>query len=259
MRRTVRVRVFHDPPSAALAAAERIVRVSDAAVRQRGRFAIAVSGGRTPEPLFRALARVPDGPQRWPSWQLFCCDERCVPPDDDRSNLGLARRRWLEPADFPPGNVHPVDTSLPAEEAARRYDAQLRAFFRAMTEATFDVVVLGIGPDGHTASLFPGSSTLEVADRWAVAEPNPALPPRVARVTLTLEALGRARTAVFLVCGSDKRAVVATLLARTGPGSLPLPAARVRPSETTEWFLDREAAPEGLEPGTDRAFPGADG
>ena len=247
------VRVLDEPESTARAGGPPHRRAGRAARRPRGRFVIAFSGGRTPVPLFRALADLSDGPRRWASWELFCCDERCVPRDDERSNLGLARELWLEPSRFPSANVHPVETSGPPEEAARRYDAQLRTFFGTRPGPTFDAVVLGVGPDGHTASLFPGSSTLGVTGRWAVAELTPQMPPPVPRVTLTLEALGRARTAVFLVCGSDKRAALAQILLRRRPppATAPLPAARVVAVDTTEWFIDRAAAPPGAGPGTD--------
>lgn len=239
------VRVLPDATAAGRAVAERLIALSDAP-RAPGRdFLVAISGGRTPEPMFRALAGRADGSRRWPVWQLFWCDERLVPPDDPRSNFGVVRRLWIDPAGFPPGHVHPVGTGTSAEEAARRYEGALRAFFERADAATFDAVVLGVGPDGHTASLFPGAASLDVTDRWVVAEPRPTQPPDVPRVTLTLEAIARARTAIFLVCGPDKRAALSRLLVppdRT-PGAEALPAARVTARESVEWFLDRDAEP----------------
>ena len=236
------VHVAPDAAEAAAAVAERLVRLSDGARARRGSFGVAVSGGRTPEALFRELAGRADGPTLWPDWQLFCVDERLVPPDDPRSNLGLARRLWLAPAGFPEENVHPIPTDVPPEEAARRYEATLRTFFGRSGRSTFDAVVLGVGVDGHTASLFPGAPTLDARDRWVVAEPRPAQPPEVPRITLTLEALGHARTAIFLVCGTEKREVLARLLPGTPAPRSDLPAARVAPSESVEWFVDRDAA-----------------
>ncbi len=240
---TPTVRVLDDAETAAIAAAERLRELARVALQRRSRFTLAVSGGRTPEPMFRALASGPAGLESWSSWQLFWCDERLVPPEDPRSNFGLARRLWLAPAGFPAENARPIRTDLPAGPAADAYDAVLRSFFGAASSPTFDAVVLGLGPDGHTASLFPGSPSLDVTDRSVVAEPNPGQPPFVPRVTLTLEALGRARTALFLVTGADKRGPLARILGRAGTSpDVTLPAARVRALESVEWFLDRGAA-----------------
>ena len=239
------VRVLDDPAAAAEAAAERLLGLADAALHERGRFVLAASGGRTPEPLYALLGRRRSGS---PSWHLFLCDERLVPTEDPRSNLGLLRRLWLGPADFPDRGVHGVDTSALPDAAATRYDRTLREFFGPGPGPTFDVALLGIGPDGHTASLFPGSPTLTVRDRWAVAEPSPGLDPQVARVTLTLPALARARHALFLVAGADKRSAIDHIL---GGGAAPtasaLPAALVASVGPVEWFLDRPAAG-GLQP-----------
>jgi 6-phosphogluconolactonase len=238
------VRIHSGPEAAARAVADRLLELADTATARRGRFVLAVSGGRTPEPLFRALAELTDGPRRWPSWQLFLCDERVVPPEDPRSNYGLVRRLWLEPAGFPAANVHPIETSVPADEGAGRYERTLREFFPASEPATFDAVVLGIGPDGHTASLFPGASCLGEGGRWAAAEWSPSMAPHVPRVTLTLEGLGHARRAIFLVTGSDKRPAMGQILSRSGGAELP--AAKVDALESVEWHLDRDASPPGL-------------
>jgi 6-phosphogluconolactonase len=239
------VHILADPLRAAEATADRLLALAETALRERGRFVLAVSGGRTPEPLYALLGRRRSGS---PNWHLFLCDERLVPPEDPRSNLGLVRRLWLGPARFPEASVHAVETGLPADEAAERYNAALRAFFGVGPGPTFDLLLLGIGPDGHTASLFPGSPSLAERDRWAVAEKAPALDPAVARVTLTLPALSRARTALFLVSGADKQSSVARILGggEPGPSSL-LPAARISCAGPVEWFLDRRAAG-GLSP-----------
>ncbi len=234
------VQVLPDAATAAQAATDRILQLANAAIDRRGLFSVGLSGGRTPEPVFRALAALPDGARRWPSWYVFQCDERWVPEDDARSNLGLARRLWLAPSEFPEDHVRSVTTRVPPEAAARRYEGELRGFF-AGAPATFDAAVLGLGPDGHTASLFPGSATLDGGGRWVVAEPHPALPPDVPRVTLTLEALGRVRTAVFLVTGPEKREAVARVLGPDGPVPA-LPGARVTAQDGVEWYLDRDAA-----------------
>jgi len=239
-----RLRIFPTAIAAAEAAAQRVRELAASSRAHRGEFALAVSGGRTPEPMFTALASEGSGPGSWERWQLFWCDERLVAPDDPRSNFGLARRLWLRPGHFPPAQAHPVPTTGPAEEMAADYDQLLRKGRDGTVRHALDVVVLGVGPDGHTASLFPGSPTLACQDRWAVAEPRPTLPPHVPRVTLTLEALHHARVAIFLVCGADKREAVRRTLRATAEGAgAVLPAARVAPSESNEWFVDRDAAP----------------
>jgi 6-phosphogluconolactonase len=239
------VRVLPDPAAVAQAVVGRLEQLAKTAGRERGRFTLAVSGGHTPEPMFRALAGQMGVGRRWDDWQLFWCDERLVPTDDSRSNFGLARRLWLVPAGFPPSNAHPVDTALPEEEAAGRYDALLRELLDPGGGTTFDAVVLGVGPDGHTASLFPAAATLEVADRWVVADGHPAQPPWVPRVTLTLEALGRARVAIFVACGEGKRRPLSEILAPSPgrAGRSTLPAGRVTARDSVEWYLDRAAAP----------------
>jgi 6-phosphogluconolactonase len=237
------VRVLPDAGAAARAVAERLRAIAAEATRRSGRCRVAISGGRTPGPMFDALAATPGGAAAWSAWQLYWCDERIVAPEDPRSNFGLARQRWLAPARFPEANVHRIPTDSTAERAAEAYERTLRAHFPSGKAPTFDAVVLGMGPDGHTASLFPGSPNLDVVDRWVVAEPRPGQPPPVPRVTLTLEGLARARVAVFLVAGADKRAALARVLGAAGtPAGPRLPAARVRAVESVEWFVDRDAA-----------------
>lgn len=239
------VRVHADPASAARAVAERLVALASDRRARGERFRLAVSGGRTPEPMFRALASSPGGSERWRDWDVFWCDERLVPATDPRSNFGMARRLWLGPAEVPSANVHPVDTSRSLEAAAQGYETELRAFFGAGPATTFEAVVLGVGPDGHTASLFPGAASLRARGRWVVGEPRPRQPPRVPRVTLTLAGLAPARHALFLACGSEKRAVLARILDRPPAGgrAAALPAGRVRGVDSTEWYLDRDATP----------------
>lgn len=241
------VTVHSDPVSAAHALAERLVALAERARTRAGRFAVAVSGGTTPEPMFRALAAGAAGNRRWDDWHVFWADERAVPPTDPRSNVGAARRLWLAPAAVPPEHVHPIRADGALDAVAERYDAELRGFFGAAGGAattTFDAVVLGVGPDGHTASLFPGAASLDETSRWVVGEAHPGAPPLVSRVTLTLPAIGRARTVLFLVCGAEKRAVVERIFAdpRRGSRRAALPAARVTAQESVEWHLDQAAA-----------------
>lgn len=243
--------VHADAEAGGRAVAERIFELAAAAVRARGGFTIAVSGGRSPETMFRAFAARRAGAADGEPWTVLWCDERMVPPDDLRSNFGLARRLWLAPARVPAERILPVPTGLPAGEAADLYDGLLRERFAAGPPSSrprqgFDVAVLGLGPDGHTASLFPGRPSLAVVDRWSVAETSPTQEPRVPRVTLTLEAIRHARHAIFLVWGAEKRPVLSSLFSDDGSvGARDLPAARVRAQDSVEWHVDRSAWPTG--------------
>jgi 6-phosphogluconolactonase len=236
------VRVLPDPERLAAAAAEEFVRAALAATGERGRFAVAVSGGSTPLRLFRLLARrghlTPPGPLPWPAIHWFWVDERAVPAEDPQSNYG-AWRAALAGAPVGEARIHRVAGELAAEDAAERYDSELRAWFgHALSWPRFDLVLLGMGNDGHTASLFPGSEALAEAERWAVA---PRIhPPGPARVTLTLPAINAARRVVFLVSGDEKAETLRRVLDEPAAG---LPAQAVRPADgELTWLVDAAAA-----------------
>ena len=198
------------------------------AIEERGAASLALSGGGTPRRTFELLAgnaAMTDG--HWSRVHVFWCDERCVPPEAPQSNFGMARRHLLDRLPGPGPALHRIHGELDdAEAAAERYEAELRAFFGGPTR--FDVCHLGMGPDGHTASLFPGRS-LAVRGRLAVAEAEPGMEPFVPRVTLTLEAVNASRAVLFLAGG--KRDVLARIEAGAD-----LPAALVRPREEPVWF-----------------------
>jgi 6-phosphogluconolactonase len=190
-----------------LAAAFLAERAADA-VAARGRFVVALAGGSTPAALYTLLAspawqpRVP-----WGRTQVFWGDERLVPPDDPRSNGGLAQQALLRHVMVPPEQVHRVPVELGDGDAvAARYESELRACFTPATEdlPRLDLVLLGMGSDGHTASLFPASSALSEQRRLVVATPPGTLPPPAERVTFTLPLLNAARAIAFLVSGADK-------------------------------------------------------
>lgn len=246
---TARVERFAGLPEASAALAQRVVEASLEATARSGRFTLAVSGGKTPEGLFHLLG----GPRRpevpWGATHLFWVDERAVPPEDPRSNFGATVGPLLGAGQLPPDRVHRIRGELadPAT-AAGEYEGTLRRLLAtppAEPPATFDLVLLGIGPDGHTASLFPGSPALEVRDRWTAAVPAPAVDPRVPRVTLTLPAINAAREVAFLVSGADKADALASILSAPPGAAVGLPAGRVRPRERLTWFTDRLAAPRG--------------
>lgn len=232
---SAKVEVLADKPALCRRAAELFAERLEAAVAERGRFAVGLSGGATPLDLFDLLARPPyRGRLPWSKAHFFWVDERCVPPDDLRSSFGAAKASLLEPLGVPVDRVHRIRGELPPEEAARLYEGELRAFFGA--DPRFDLMLLGLGADGHTASLFPGSPELD-ASGWTAATGVSPTEPRVPRVTLTLNAIDRSRCAIFLASGASKARAVADALAGKGP------AGRVRPEEgELLWLVDAEAA-----------------
>ena len=218
------------------------MRAALAAVAERGRFAVAISGGSTPRRLYRLLARrghlTPPGPLPWAAVHWFWCDERAVPPEDDLSNYG-AWQTAIHGAPVPADNVHRIAGEEPSERAAELYEQELRRFFPA-PRPDFDLVLLGLGEDGHTASLFPRSEALAETSRW-VAAPR-VHPPGPRRVTLTLPAINAAARAVFLVSGEEKAEALRRVL--HGPLDVEsLPAQGVQPaSGACVWLVDRDAA-----------------
>ncbi len=187
---------------------------------------VVLSGGSTPRALYERLAGA-DYP--WTSVECFFGDERCVPPDDDRANYRMAHEALLSRV---PVRVHPVDG---ARCDADGYERTLRERFDEALR--FDLAIYGLGPDGHTASLFPGRPEVDEADRWVVTVPEAGLEPFVPRVSMTVPALSSVALGVFLVAGSDKRDALGRLL-----GGDDIPAARLRP-ERLVILADRDAAP----------------
>ncbi|HHS97595.1 MAG TPA: 6-phosphogluconolactonase [Chloroflexi bacterium] len=229
-----RVWVFPDRNALARAAAERFVAAADEAVRARGRFFVALAGGSTPRPAYRLLAD-PACASRvdWDRVHLFWGDERCVPPDHPESNYRMVREALLDRVPIPVENVHRIRGEWPPEEAAAAYEAELRAIFGP--DGRLDLVLLGLGADGHTASLFPGSAALDERERWVAAVF--ADPVGTWRITLTPPALNGAREVLFLVVGKPKAEALARVLA-----GWDLPAGRIRPrSGRLSWFVDRDA------------------
>ncbi|MCI4331923.1 MAG: 6-phosphogluconolactonase [Thermoplasmata archaeon] len=238
--------VFSDLDEAARALAERVVRAADDAVARSGRFTLAISGGKTPEPLFGLLGGPWAKRMPWTRTELFWVDERAVGPDDPESNYGGARASLLAEHPLRPEQVHRISGETPdPESAAKAYELELRSFFADTVPPvpfTFDLVLLGIGPDGHTASLFPGSPVLEERIAWVRAVPTPVVIPRVPRITLTLPAINAAHEAAFLVGGADKAPALRSILSNPDARETSLPAARVQPRDRLEWFVDRAAA-----------------
>jgi 6-phosphogluconolactonase len=213
------------------------------AVSAQGRFTAALSGGKTPVALYDLLAKNPFASQiPWARVHLFWGDERCVPPDHGDSNYRLVRERLINHVPIPPANVHRMPAEMDTVEAAARYEEQLREFFAPHGGGfpVFDLVLLGLGEDGHTASLFPGTRALRESARWVLGHYVDAQ--KGWRITLTPPVINAARMVAFIVAGAGKAAVVKEIL--EGPfGPDTLPAQIVRPAGgDLVWMLDREAA-----------------
>jgi 6-phosphogluconolactonase len=234
------IMILPDPDALAHEAARRFVSLSREAAGSRGRFSAALSGGSTPGRLYRLLAEEPYLTQiPWAEVHLFWGDERCVPPGDPGSNFAGAEEILISRVPIPAENVHRVHGELEPGRAARVYEQALQDFFCG-PHARFDLVLLGLGEDGHTASLFPDSPVLAetkrlVAEAAAMYQDRPAQ-----RVTLTLPALNSARQILFLVSGSAKADVVRAALEGDGEQ---LPARLIQPAAgQLTWLLDAEAA-----------------
>jgi 6-phosphogluconolactonase len=231
-------RVFADAELMTPAIAEESLRIALDAVSKRGRCSVCLSGGSTPKALNELLAHDYASRIPWNQTHFFWGDERYVPPDNPKSNYRMAKESLFARLAVPPENIHAMPTSYPdPDKSAREYELELRRFFGA--QPGFDVVFLGIGPEGHTASLFPNSPALNEAQRWVVAAEVPAEPP--SRLTLTYPVLNRARNVLFLADGSGKREIIAAIRRDPGGPASQYPAARVDAPRIV-WFLDQSAA-----------------
>jgi 6-phosphogluconolactonase len=178
----------------------------------------------------------------WASTHLYFGDERCVPPTDPDSNYRMADAALIAEVPGLVARTHRIEGERGPIEAAARYDALLRGTFVDLA-ATFDLVLLGMGPDGHTASLFPGSPALEERDRWAVGTEAPPTMTTRERVTLTYPVLTASRIVLFLCAGADKRERLAAVLADTGRPDAPYPASRMTARDRLVWLVDHAAMP----------------
>ena len=230
------VHLYDTPEQLAEAAARAFVERAAKAIAERGRFAVALAGGSTPKATYEVLARDHVADVDWPNAHVFFGDERTVPPDHEDSNYRMAREALLDRV--PVGSVHRMRGELPPDEAASSYEQELKEFFGG-EPPILDLVMLGIGEDGHTASLFPETPALEVADRLVVANPVPRL--ETTRLTLTAPVLNAAREVLFLVAGGGKAEALAEILEGDAE-SRAYPAKLVRPPGGPTWMVDRAAA-----------------
>jgi 6-phosphogluconolactonase len=232
-----------DAAALAKAAAERVLARIAA---NRDRVAICLTGGSSPKRLYQLLgtdpyrSRIP-----WQRAHWFIGDERFVGATDPLNNMAMARHIFLD-ACAPAANIHPITTdAADPDQAARAYERELQSFYGAETldsaRPLFDVVLMGVGPDGHTASLFPGYPAIKKTARWVVGVPEANVEPFVPRVTLTLPALGSCREMLFEVAGPDKRAILTRVLDGEN-----LPAGRARSAGDTVWLVDQAALPENF-------------
>ncbi|HEY1292986.1 MAG TPA: 6-phosphogluconolactonase [Chloroflexota bacterium] len=234
------IRVLPDAAALADAAARQIVERAQAAIDARGVFSIALSGGSTPRELHHRLASAPLA-QRvdWQRVHVFFGDERCVPPDDPQSNYHMAQETLLSRVPIPPAQVHRMRGELPPEEAAADYTGQLEAFFED-EPPRLDVIVLGMGDNGHTASLFPGLTAVHEQQRWVVAENVPEV--GMWRITLTPVVLNLGHQVLFLVAGEAKASMLREVLEGAyAPDERPAQIVRPAPGEVI-WLVDAAAA-----------------
>jgi 6-phosphogluconolactonase len=230
------VRVYESPEELAEAAAREFVAKAGEAIEERGRSAVVLAGGSTPKATYGVLARDYAGRIDWSKVHVFFGDERTVPPDHEDSNYRMARETLLDHIRV--GSVHRIRCELPPDEAATAYEEELRDFFGEELPR-FDLILLGIGADGHTASLFPETPALEVADRWVVSNPVPKLDTN--RITLTVPVINAARSVDFLVAGEDKAEALKEIL-EGDADPRKYPARLIQPPGGPDWMLDRAAA-----------------
>ena len=240
------IRTFETAEQVARASAAEFIATSHDAIDARGRFVVALAGGSTPRLLYELLAEDPLRSQvDWSCVHFFWGDERPVAPDHKDSNFGMAKRALLDKLALPEQQIHrmPADrTDLDA--AARDYQAEIAAVFGVSADGTppaLDLVLLGMGPDGHTASLFPGTSALKETARWVVA--NPVAKLGATRLTMTSVILNRASHILFLVNGADKAGPLAEVLeGPPDPERLPSQLIRPAPPSRLTWMVDLHAA-----------------
>jgi 6-phosphogluconolactonase len=230
--------VYETPPELAEASARDFATRATEAIDEHSRFAVTLAGGSTPEATYEVLARDYADRLDWGNVHFFFGDERSVPPEHEDSNYRMARETLLDHVSA--GSVHRMRGELLPEEAAAAYVEELREFFGPDGPPRFDLILCGLGEDGHTLSLFPETAALEVTDRWVVA--NPVLKLETTRLTLTLPVVNAARAITFLVAGEGKAGAVREILEGDADPSA-YPAKLVRPQDgNLTWMLDRAAA-----------------
>lgn len=234
-----KIRVLQDKEAVAEFIVNTWIEISRQSVAEKGWFAVALSGGRTPSDFYQRLAAC-QHPLLWDQTHIFFADERFVPPDDKASNYRMINNHLLSRIAMPKKNIHPVLTEgVSLEESAKKYEADMRTFFKIEDNDTpvFDLIILGIGEDGHTASLFPNTAALQETKRIAIPVIVDASPSE--RITLSLGVINNAQNICFLVTGTSKAAAIKAILEDKASA---LPAALVKPVQGTVLFLIDSAA-----------------
>jgi 6-phosphogluconolactonase len=218
---------------------DRVVEYASKCILDRGLFTIGVSGGSVAKYLTQGLgARAPS--VDWTKWRIFFCDERLVPFDDGESTYGYFKRELFDRVNFPPSNVLAIDSSLTVEKAAEDYVQKIKGVFKTDETPSFDLLILGMGPDGHTCSLFPGHPGLDEKDKLVIPISDSPKPPPM-RITLTFPVLNKARNVFVVATGAGKAIAVKDSL-EPADGN-PLPVGRVKPTNgELHWFMDDGAA-----------------
>jgi len=241
MDNKARILVTNTPSILLEKGAEIFSRASKEGVARKGLFSVALSGGSTPRGMHRLLSREPyHSVVPWKGTHIFWVDERCVPRDHHDSNYGSARKDLLDSVPIPSEQVHPIPTGVSPEEGARQYQKEITDFFDTseVSPPAFDLIFLGIGMDGHTASLFPGQTPLTGSKKWVISVKGGT--PFVNRITMTYPLLNLARQVVFTVSGRGKAGILKTIFEEKNAR---LPAQAIRPSGGgLLWLLDRDAA-----------------
>ncbi len=252
------LKILPDTRSVAHVAADAIVSAAESAIAARGHFTIALSGGNTPENLYRLLATEQYRAQiDWANTYIFWGDERCVPPDHRDSSYRMAREALLDHVPLPAGNIFRMRGEDEPHSAAEAYEQGLRDFFTrreadVLVQPRFDLILLGMGDDGHTASLFPNTDAVDERSRWVIAHYVPRV--EMWRISLTAPAINAARQIMFLVTGAGKADTLREVL--TGPHRpRQLPAQLVQPVDgRLIWLVDQAAAarlPDGMQRAAD--------
>jgi 6-phosphogluconolactonase len=233
--------IFDDPAEVARAAADRFIEIGREAIDARGRFGVALAGGSTPKRAYELLASQEyQARLDWSKVHIFFGDERCVAPDNAESNYRMVNEAMLSRLAIPPENIHRIEGTGDAVANARLYEDELRTYFNDAPWPAFDLVLLGMGDDGHTASLFPNSPALREQQSWVAA--NWVEKFKAYRITLTAPAINRAAHVIFLITGSNKAGRLAEVLnGERAPERLP--SQLINPvSGTLEWLADKSAS-----------------
>jgi 6-phosphogluconolactonase len=222
---------------------QEILGLSNKKIALQGQFSVVLSGGSTPKGIYQCMASPSYRNKfRWDKIHFFWGDERWVPPEDQRSNYRMVSEALLTKVNIPPENIHPIQTKdCNLQNSVSKYEEIIKNFFKLKKDEfpVFDLILLGIGQDGHTSSLFPGNPSLMVKDRSVVSTSQEGIPEK--RITLTLPAINHAAMIFFLISGNDKAEVVAEVLENKKKANYP--AKQIKPDQgSVNWFLDQAAA-----------------